>query len=90
MNIGTKEIERTQATKFLGVIIDEKISWKSHIDILNTKISKNIGILYKASSILSPENLKFLYFSFIQSYYIYANVAWASTHKSKLTKNSFY
>jgi len=85
LNIDAKEIERTQAIKFLGILIDETISWKSHIDLLITKISKNIGILFKASSILSPDNLKFLYFSLIQSYYIYANVAWASTHKSKLT-----
>ena len=40
-------IERENVTKVLGVIIDENLSWKQHIDIVSTKISKSIGILYK-------------------------------------------
>jgi len=37
---------------------------------------------------LSKANLKILYFSYVQSYLTYANIAWGSTHKSKL--NSLY
>lgn len=33
---------------------------------------------------MSKNNLKQLYFSFIHSYINYANIVWASTHKSKL------
>ena len=41
-------IKREHVTKFLGVFIDENLSWKQHIEILSTKISKSIGILYKS------------------------------------------
>jgi hypothetical protein len=84
LKIENKNIERTSITKFLGLLIDENISWKAHIDYLNTKITKNIGVLYKARPMLSQENLKHLYFSFIQTYYTYGNIAWASTNKSNL------
>ena len=40
-------IKREHVTKVLGVFFDENLSWKQHIDILSSKISKSIGILYK-------------------------------------------
>ena len=79
-------IKREHVTKFLGVFIDENLSWKQHIEILSSKISKSIGILYKSRDVLSKQCLKQLYFSFIHSYVNYANIAWASTSKSKLKR----
>jgi hypothetical protein len=86
LSINGIEIKRDIITKFLGVYIDENISWKYHIDTICTKVSKSIGILYKAREFLDKHNLKQLYFSFIHSYINYANIAWASTHKTKLGK----
>ena len=77
-------IKREHVTKFLGVFIDENLSWKQHIEILSSKISKSIGILYKSRDVLSKQCLKQLYFSFIHSYVNYANIAWARTSNSKL------
>ena len=79
-------IKREHVTKFLGVFIDENLSWKQHIDILSSKISKSIGFLYKSRDVLSKQCLNQLYFSFIHSYVNYANIAWASTSKSKLER----
>jgi len=77
-------IKRDKVTKFLGVFIDENLSWKYQIDYLSTKVAKSIGILYKSRHYLNKPLLKQLYFSFIHSYLSYANIVWASTHKSKL------
>ena len=79
-------IKRGHVTKLLGVFIDENLSWKQHIEILSSKISKSIGILYKSKDVLSKQCLKQLYFSFIHGYGSYANVAWTSTSKSKLER----
>ena len=62
------------------------MSWKLHIDIASSKISRSIGILYKSRDILSKQCLKTLYFSFIHNYANYANIAWARTSKSKLER----
>ena len=70
--------------KFLGVIINENLTWKNHIEVVENKISKNIGVLYRASHLLEFKNLLKIYFSFIQIYISYANIAWASTFKTKL------
>ena len=71
--------------KFLGVIINENLTWKNHIEVVENKISKNIGVLYRASHLLDFKNLK-IYFSFIHIYISYANIAWASTFKNKLQR----
>ena len=68
-------IKREHVAKFLGVFIDENLSWKQHIEILSSKISKSIGILYKSRDVLSKQCLNQLYFSFIHSYVNYANIA---------------
>ena len=41
-------IEKVDATKFLGVILDSKMTWNDHICHIKNKISKGIGILAKA------------------------------------------
>ena len=33
--------------KFLGLLIDEKLSWKDHSHTLTTKISKTVGLIAK-------------------------------------------
>ena len=68
-------IKREHVTKFLGVFIDKNLSWKQHMEILSSKTSKSIGILYKSRDALSQQCLKQLYFLFIHSYVNYANIA---------------
>ena len=34
--------------KFLGLVLDENLSWSFHIDSISRKIAKSIGILYRA------------------------------------------
>ena len=38
-------ITRVRATKFLRVIIDEKLTWKEHTSLVRSKLSKTVGIL---------------------------------------------
>ena len=46
IQINNYNIERILSFKFLGVLLDEKLSWKDHIKYNENKISKNIRILY--------------------------------------------
>ena len=82
--INNTVIKRHYVTKFLGVFLDENITWKAHIDYISTKISKSIGILYKSRKYLCKKDLTQLYYSFVHTYLNYANIAWGSTEKSKL------
>ena len=47
--IDNNKIDRVEEVVFLGVILDQNLNWKSHIHNVARKISKSLGIIYKAS-----------------------------------------
>ena len=47
--VGNDNIERKSSIKFLGVMLDEQISWIDPVRTVENKIGKNIGLLYRAS-----------------------------------------
>ena len=63
--INDREIKRITSIKYLGVLIDEHLTWKEHITVIENKVSKNLGLLYRARRALDSTTLKNLYFSFI-------------------------
>ena len=88
LNINGFIIELESSIKSLEVWIDENLTWRNHIHTVENKIAKNIGLLYQRKHYLDLEDncLKQIYFAYIHVYLNYANVAWASTHKTKLKK----
>ena len=72
--------------KFLGVIHDENSTWKTHIQLIENKVSKNVGVLCKKSKLINSKCLRIISFFFIHSYINYANITWASINKTKLKK----
>ena len=57
-------LERVNSTKFLGVIIDENLTWKNHIDTISKTISRNIGMLTKMKHYVPGYILYSLYCTF--------------------------
>ena len=47
ININNIPVNRVTDFNFLGITLDEQLTWKSHINKISAKISKSIGILYK-------------------------------------------
>jgi len=87
--LNNDEIKREHSIKNLGILLDENLTWKSHINAIENKVSNNLGIVRKAKPYLNIKPLKNLYFSFVHSYLTYCNIAWASTNQTKLKKTFF-
>ena len=51
-------------TKYLGVYIDKWLSWDRHIEHINSKLSRGIGILRKRRSYLQQDSLRSIHNSF--------------------------
>ena len=81
--IGNSIIKNKPSVKFLEVMLNENISWKDQIKMIE-KIAKNIGLLYRANPYLDEASIKTTHFSYIHSYLNYANIAWANTCIAKL------
>lgn len=79
-------IQRVTETSDLGVIMDSKLSFLTHMEFAKKKADNSLAFLkrecYKS---LNVENAKLLYNTLVRSHLEYANVIWspsASTHKS--------
>ena len=71
-------VERVESFNFLGLIIDEGLSWKKHTDVVRKKISKVVGILYRLNNIFPRCILQTLYNSLIASYINYGLLLWGA------------
>ena len=55
-------IQKVENTRFLGTIIDDKLSWKHHIDSICKLISRNIGMINKLKYFFSTKHSVILIF----------------------------
>ena len=72
-------IDRVNSTKFLGLIIDDKLKWHEHIQHVKHKIARSVGILYKIRHYLNKETPLNMYYTFVFPYLIYGVEIWGSS-----------
>ena len=69
----------------LRSIIDENLCWKEHSKYIESKIAKNIVLLFiKTKPYIDKRSLLSLYHSYIHSYINYGNIALGSTTRKNL------
>ena len=82
-------IQNVSKQKLLGILIDENLSWSSHIDYLCSHITTKISLLRHLSEYVPAEILKKYYQGCILSFFDYGSVTWGSASASnneRLTK----
>ena len=84
LKLNDVEIEQVCSVKFLGVNIDERLSWDKHIQQVASKLSKNIGILAKLKYTVPQKVLCMVYNSLVLPYLSYCNLVWACNSINKL------
>ena len=75
-------INQQHETKFLGVILSSNLHWNKHIEVVSSKISKNIGIIAKLRHILPQKLICGLYQTLVNPYISYCNLVWALPHET--------
>jgi len=79
-------IECVDHIKFLGVMSDEKLNWKCHIEHIRSKIAKGLGVMTRVREILARDILLTLYYTLIYPHLIYCVRIWGSAKESALNK----
>ena len=82
--IDNQPVSRVSHTKFLGVIIDEKLNWSEHVNNLKIKLAKGSGIIRKCKICFSIDTLLTLYHSFIYPYITYCLEVWGGKNERNL------
>ena len=90
IKINDSPISQVSEFNFLGIIFDEFLSWKSHINSLTTKLTRAIGVINRLKHFLPISVLKFIYFALIHSHINYGLTIWgyANDRVSRLQKKA--
>ena len=74
-------VSRTDTLKSLGVQIDEKLSWDSHIVMICKKASAGIGTIRRIKPFVPVDTLEKAYKSLIEPYFKYCSPLWDNCGK---------
>ena len=66
INIDKERIENVDSIRYLGITIDNKLSFKNHIDVVNQKLIKFIGLFYRLRKFLSKSQMIQVFKSYVQ------------------------
>ena len=83
--INNQPIERVNSFNFLGLILDQHMTWNVHIQSTSHKISRTIGVMNRLKHYLPMEILRYLYNALILPYFQYALLTWGFKN-NRLTK----
>ena len=84
LQMGDCNLNKVNNLKYIGLIIDDTISWLHHITYIKNTIAKGIGIMSKASKYLKRKSHLTLYYSYIYPYMIYCIEAWGNASNCHL------
>ena len=81
---GDRELNRAHTVKYLGVLLDENLKFKSHINKVFGVISRHIGIMSRAIYLLNQKLLLMLYNALILPYLTYCTCIWGPNYRTTL------
>ena len=84
INVGQHILERQNSGKFLGVVLDDKLTFKEHLNTVIAKVSKLVGLLSNLKKIFPLDVIHRLYYSLIYPHLNYCLLAWGSAKQTHI------
>ena len=79
-------LSNVTCVKYLGMFIDNHLTWSQHIQLIHDKLIKFTSIFYKVRNYMLTDVLKNLYYAFVYPHVLYGIELYANTHASYLSK----
>ena len=87
LSINNLPIKRTKTFNFLGIVINEFLTWNDHITYISQKINPVVGLINRLKHQLPTVILKMIYNSLILSRLHYGNILWGNNPGSLIRLN---
>ena len=71
-----KRLYPTDSVRYLGVKIDSKLNWKSHVNAIATKLNRANAVLYKVRDFVNANILRSIYYALFELHINYACIIW--------------
>ena len=87
--INGNAIPKVNNTKFLGIVIDDKLSWEPHIDYLKKKLRSMVGAICRIKHSMPTELYPKLYNALFESHLSYGLSVWGVAIKNQANDKLF-
>uniref|UniRef100_A0A8D9A6T0 Uncharacterized protein n=1 Tax=Cacopsylla melanoneura TaxID=428564 RepID=A0A8D9A6T0_9HEMI len=77
------KIQMNTATQFLGITIDQKLTFLDHINSINKKINSACYLMIQLRNKISFKALKSVYYAYIHSTILYGIILWGNSPHAK-------
>ena len=94
LTMNNLNIKRSDGVKYLGVLLDENLTWKNQVQKLNKSLSKICGLIFKIRHYVPLATRKLIYYSMFHSVISYYLINWGRTtnsclHQLEVLQNKF-
>ena len=79
-----KEELELRRTKYLGIYFDKNLTWSKHIEYINCKLNRGIGVLRKIRKFVQEKPLENILNAFLKPYLEYDTLLWSGAPKTYL------
>jgi len=86
LKIDDKILNCVDHTKFLGVIIDNKLNWNAHVNYISLNISRCLGVIGRVKKVLPCNVLLMVYHTLIYPILSYCCIMWGCATKTILSR----
>ena len=84
LSLNGNEVEEVSETKFLGVTIDNQLSWVAHLTYFSKKLKCCSGQINRISNLIPEELYKSIYHTLFESHLSYGITVWGGVSMAKL------
>ena len=78
INLAGSELKRLKVAKFLGISVDDKLTWNVHFANILLKLKRNLHMIRTGQNIMSIHAKNLIYFWHLQSHLIYCLNVWGN------------
>lgn len=80
------DIKRTSAIKYLGLWLDENLTWSTYIDKLCKNVSRRLSLLSRVRRFIDIKTLNLLYNALVLPKFDYCDVVWSNCNQTMSQK----
>ncbi|CAH1381412.1 unnamed protein product, partial [Tenebrio molitor] len=75
-------LQRVNEFKDLGVVVDSKLTFRSHVEYVLSKAYRSLGFVIRNGKLFdNPQTLLCLYKTYVRSTLEYASIVWSPCYK---------
>ena len=82
IKLSGKRIYPTASVKYLGVKIDQHLTWQHHINDLSVKLNMVNALLFIIRKFADDKMLRSIYFAIFESNLNYSSLVWAQNYNT--------